>query len=81
MRQTTFHKTGGPEQSWHHVDAEGLRLGRMATEIATVLMGKHKPDYTQHIDTGDFVIVTNAEKVVLTGKKRSAAWRPRAALA
>ena len=69
MRQTTYHKTGTAEQGWHHVDAEGLRLGRMATEIATVLMGKHKPDYTPHVDTGDFVVVTNAEKIVLTGKK------------
>jgi len=69
MRQTTFHKTGSFEQDWHHVDASGLRLGRMATEIATVIMGKHRADYTPHVDTGDFVIVTNAEQVVLTGKK------------
>lgn len=69
MRQTTFHKTGEVDKDWHIVDADGLRLGRMATEIATVIMGKHRPEYTPHIDTGDFVIVTNAEKVILTGKK------------
>jgi large subunit ribosomal protein L13 len=69
MRQTYFAKAGDIEKKWHVVDAEGKVLGRMATEIATVLMGKHRPDYTPHLDTGDFVIVTNAEKVVLTGRK------------
>jgi large subunit ribosomal protein L13 len=69
MRQTTFMKAGEIEKSWRHVDADGKRLGRMAVEIATVLMGKHRPDYTPHIDCGDFVIVTNAEKVVMTGRK------------
>lgn len=69
MRQTTFAKPCDVQKGWKHVDAEGQRLGRMATEIATVLMGKHRPDYTPHIDTGEFVVVTNAEKIVLTGKK------------
>lgn len=69
MRQTTFAKAGDIDKTWRLVDADGKRLGRMAVEIATVLMGKHRPDYTPHIDCGDFVIVTNAEKVVMTGKK------------
>ena len=69
MRQTYFAKAGEVDKRWHIVDADGKRLGRMATEIATVLMGKHRPEYTPHIDTGDFVIVTNADKVVLTGRK------------
>ena len=51
------------------MDASGLILGRLATKIATVLMGKHKPTYTPHVDVGDFVVVTNAEKVRLTGRK------------
>jgi large subunit ribosomal protein L13 len=55
--------------AWHHVDAEGVVLGRMASRIARILQGKHKPTYTPHLDTGDFVVVTNAEKVHLTGKK------------
>jgi len=57
------------ERNWFVVDAEGKTLGRMATEIATVLRGKHKPIYTPNVDTGDYVIVINAEKVKLTGKK------------
>jgi len=57
------------ERGWWVVDAEGLALGRLATEIATVLRGKHKPMYTPHLDTGDHVVVINAEKVILTGKK------------
>jgi len=57
------------EQSWLLVDAEGLTLGRMATEISTRLRGKHKPEYTSHVDTGDFVVVINAEKVQVTGNK------------
>lgn len=57
------------ERKWYVVDAEGKTLGRMASEIASVLRGKHKPIYTPHVDTGDFVIVINADKVVLTGKK------------
>lgn len=69
MRQTTFAKPGDIQKTWRLVDADGKRLGRMAVEIATVLMGKHRPEYTPHIDCGDFVIVTNAEKIVLTGNK------------
>lgn len=69
MRQTTFAKPHEIQKNWFIVDADGQRLGRMAVDIATVLMGKHRPDYTPHIDTGDFVIVTNAEKIVMTGNK------------
>ncbi len=57
------------ERKWYVVDAEGQTLGRLASEIAKVLTGKNKPIYTPHVDTGDFVIVINADKVVLTGKK------------
>ncbi len=57
------------ERKWYVVDAEGKTLGRMASEVAKILRGKHKPIYTPHVDTGDFVIIINAEKVVLTGKK------------
>ena len=58
------------ERCWYVVDAEDLILGRLATRIATVLRGKHKPTFTPHSDTGDHVIVVNAEKVALTGRKR-----------
>ena len=68
-RQTTFAKQGEIEPTWRHVDAEGQTLGRMATTIATHLMGKHRPEWTPHVLTGDFVVVTNAEKVNMTGKK------------
>ncbi len=57
------------ERKWHLVDAEGRTLGRLATEIATILRGKNKPQYTPHVDTGDFVVVVNADRVVVTGKK------------
>lgn len=56
-------------RDWYIVDASGQTLGRMANKIAVLLMGKHKPAYTAHTDTGDFVVVTNAEKVVVTGRK------------
>lgn len=56
-------------RSWHVIDAEGIVLGRLATEVANVLRGKHKPMYTPHIDTGDHVIVINADKIVLTADK------------
>lgn len=59
------------ERKWYVVDAEGKTLGRMSTQIATILRGKHKPIYTPHVDTGDYVIVINAEKVDVTGKKRT----------
>ncbi len=58
------------ERKWYVVDAEGKTLGRLATEVATVLRGKHKPTFTPHMDCGDYVIVVNAEKVDVTGKKR-----------
>ena len=57
------------KRKWYVVDAEGLPLGRLASEVAKVLRGKNKPEYTPHVDTGDHVIVVNAEKVTLTGRK------------
>jgi len=57
------------EQKWHVVDAEGETVGRLASNIASVLRGKHKPSYTPHVDTGDYVIVLNADKVRFTGNK------------
>lgn len=69
MRQTTMAKESTIERKWFVVDAAGLTLGRLASEVATVLRGKHKPTYTPHVDTGDYVIIINAEKVVMTGKK------------
>ncbi len=62
-------RPGEVEQGWWHVDATDKILGRLATRIATVLMGKHKPTYTAHVDTGDFVVVTNADKIRVTGNK------------
>ncbi len=62
-------KPGEVERRWYLVDAEGKTLGRLATQIANTLRGKNKPQYTPHVDTGDFVVVVNADKVVLTGKK------------
>lgn len=59
-------------REWFIVDAEGKTLGRMATEIATRLRGKHKPEYTPHVDTGDYIVVINAEKVAVTGNKMNA---------
>jgi large subunit ribosomal protein L13 len=63
-------KPGDITRAWHVIDAEGIVLGRLATEVANLLRGKHKPTYAPHVDTGDYVIVVNAEKVVLTGNKR-----------
>ena len=57
------------ERKWYVVDAEGMVLGRLASQVANILRGKHKPIYTPHVDTGDHVIVVNADKIVLTGKK------------
>ncbi len=68
-RQTTFAKPGDVEQAWFIVDATDQVLGRLASKIAVRLMGKHKPQYTPHCDVGDFIIVTNAQKVKLTGAK------------
>ena len=62
-------KPGKVEAKWWHVDASDKIVGRLAGDIAVILMGKHKPTYTPHVDTGDFVVVTNCEKVVLSGNK------------
>jgi len=62
-------KPGEVDQKWWIVDGAGKVVGRLASDIAVILMGKHRPTYTPHVDTGDFVIVVNAEKLVLTGKK------------
>ncbi len=67
-------KPGEVTRAWHVIDAEDLVLGRLATEAATLLRGKHKPTYAPHVDTGDYVIVVNAEKVALTGNKRDQAF-------
>ena len=66
---TYMAKTGSVEQKWLLVDATDKVVGRLASEIAVILMGKHRPTYTPHVDTGDFVVVTNCEKVHFTGKK------------
>ncbi len=66
---TTFPKKAELKRSWHVVDADGQILGRIATRIATILTGKNKPGYVPFLDTGDHVIVVNAEKVLLTGTK------------
>ena len=68
---TFMAKAQDVQRKWYIVDAEGKTLGRLATEVASVLKGKHKPIYTPHVDTGDFVIVINAEKVKVTGNKAS----------
>jgi large subunit ribosomal protein L13 len=69
MRTTYMAKPNEVERNWYIIDAEGKTLGRLASEAASILRGKHKPQFTPHVDTGDFVIVINASKVVLTGKK------------
>jgi len=66
---TFMEKKENVNRKWYVVDAEGQTLGRLATKVATVLRGKHKPTYTPHVDCGDYVIVINAEKVNLTGNK------------
>ena len=67
--KTFIAKPQNVEHNWLLLDAEGLTLGRMAAEIASRLRGKHKPEYTPHVDTGDYIVVINAEKVTVTGKK------------
>ena len=57
------------QRDWYVVDAEGKTLGRLATEIASRLRGKHKPEFTPHVDTGDYIVVVNAEKIAVTGNK------------
>jgi large subunit ribosomal protein L13 len=70
MNRQTFHaKTGQVNQQWLVIDATDQVLGRLSTKLATILMGKHKPIYTPHVDTGDFVIVTNVDKLRMTGSK------------
>ena len=69
MRTTYMPNPTKVERKWYVVDAEGKTLGRLASEVANVLRGKNKPTYTPHIDTGDYVIVVNAEKIQVTGKK------------
>ncbi|MCP2727867.1 50S ribosomal protein L13 [Limnofasciculus baicalensis] len=71
MEKTYLPPIDSLERNWYIVDAENQRLGRLASEIATILRGKNKPTFTPHMDTGDFVIVVNAEKVLVTGKKRT----------
>lgn len=71
MEKTYLPSTVNNDAKWYIIDAADQRLGRLATQIAMILRGKNKPTYTPHIDTGDFVIVINAEKVQVTGKKSS----------
>ena len=67
-------KAGEVNRAWHVIDAQDVVLGRLATQAATLLRGKHKPIYAPHVDTGDFVVIVNAEKVALTGNKREQAF-------
>ncbi|NLX91435.1 MAG: 50S ribosomal protein L13 [Firmicutes bacterium] len=69
MHKTYMAKKENIEKQWYLIDAAGLPLGRVASEVARLLKGKHKPTYTPHLDMGDYIVVTNASKVVLTGKK------------
>lgn len=69
MRTTYMAKPNAVERKWYVIDAAGQRVGRLATQIATILRGKHKPEFTPHVDTGDFVVVVNVEKLVFSGNK------------
>lgn len=69
MKTTFMANVSNIERKWYVVDAEGQTVGRLAAEVAKVLRGKHKPTFTPHVDTGDYVIVVNADKAVFTGKK------------
>lgn len=69
MQKSYYPKAADLTEQWHHVDAEGQNLGRLASRIATVLLGKHRADFTPGVDMGDFVVVTNCEKVTVTGTK------------
>lgn len=69
VRTTYMAKPGAVERKWYVIDAAGQRVGRLSTEIATLLRGKHKPEFTPHVDVGDFVVVVNADKIVFTGNK------------
>ena len=64
-------KPASVKRDWYEIDATGKVLGRLATEIASRLRGKHKPEYTPHVDTGDYIVVVNAEKIDVTGNKRT----------
>lgn len=68
-RETTYAMPGTIQKKWRIIDADGQALGRLAAEVAIVLMGKHRPEYTPFVDTGDYVIVINAKKVGLSGRK------------
>lgn len=68
-QQTFYAKAEDVEQKWHIVDASGLRLGRVATHVANLLRGKHKPTFTPNVDAGDFVVVINSDKIEMTGSK------------
>jgi large subunit ribosomal protein L13 len=70
-------KPGEVTRTWHVIDAQDVVLGRLATQAATLLRGKHKPTYAPHVDTGDFVVIINADKVALTGAKRDQAFQYR----
>ena len=67
--RTTFEGIDSSERDWHLVDASGLPIGRLASEIAQILRGKHKPQYAPHLDVGDHVVVINASKISITSKK------------
>jgi large subunit ribosomal protein L13 len=69
IMKTYMAKPGEVEQKWHVIDATDQIVGRLASRIAVLLMGKHRPTYTPHVDTGDYVVVINADKVKMTGKK------------
>ncbi len=69
MRTTYMAKPNEVERNWHLIDAAGKTLGRLASEAATLIRGKHKPQFTPHVDTGDFVVIINADQIVLSGKK------------
>lgn len=69
MRTTYMAKASEIERKWYVIDAEGKTLGRLSTEVASILRGKHKPTFTPHVDTGDHVILINVEKIELTGNK------------
>ncbi len=69
MEKTYYPKAGDITREWYMADANGQNLGRFATKVATVLIGKHKPTYTPGVDMGDFVVVVNCERVVVTGNK------------
>ncbi len=70
MQKTTMVTTAQVKHDWHLMDAKDQVLGRFATKVATILMGKHKPEYTPHIDAGDFIVIINAAEIAVTGAKQ-----------